>query len=178
MDTPPPHVSVLLTESLAALALKPGQCAVDATLGAGGHSAAIIEKIAPKGTLIGIDADQSALEISKQRLSPIAQKNSVALHLVHSNFGRLVEILRELNAPAPEAILADLGVSSMQFDDMARGFSFREDHPLDMRMDSSQGKTAADILRDADETEIADILFHYGEEHKSRKIARAIVNER
>lgn len=178
MEPQPPHASVLLNESLAALALKPGQCALDATLGAGGHSAAILDYIKPGGTLIGIDTDASALEISRDRLTSLAKNNSVALHLVHSNFSRIAEILRELSAPAPDAILADLGVSSMQFDDASRGFSFRSDEALDMRMDRSQGRTAADILRESDETEIADILFHFGDEHKSRRIARAIVNER
>jgi len=176
--TPPPHVSVLPRETLAALALKPGNCAIDATLGAGGHSAAIIEQIGPGGTLIGVDADVSALDISRARLAPLAEKHSVTLHLIHSNFSRIDEVLRELNAPPPHSILADLGVSSMQFDDPARGFSFRADEPLDMRMDRSQGRTAADILRDYGEEEIADILFEHGDEHKSRRIARAIVNER
>src|ERR1043165_387865 len=124
MDTRPPHASVLLNESLAALALKPGYCVIDATLGAGGHSAGILERITPGGMLIGIDADASAIEISRERLVPLAKKNSITLHLVHSNFSRLTEILHDLHAPAPEAILADLGVSSMQFDDAARGFSF------------------------------------------------------
>lgn len=176
-DTPP-HASVLLKETLAALNPQPGHCAVDATLGAGGHSAALIERIGPGGILIGIDADTSALELSRTRLAPLAEKHSVTLHLVHSNFSRIPEILNELHAPPPNAILADIGVSSMQFDDPGRGFSFRADEPLDMRMDRSQPRTAADILRESSEEEIADILFQYGDEHKSRRIARAIVQQR
>jgi 16S rRNA (cytosine1402-N4)-methyltransferase len=177
LDTPL-HTSVLLKEALAVLNPQPGQCVVDATLGAGGHSAALIERIGPGGILIGIDADASALELSRQRLEPLAEQFAVTLHLVHSNFSRLPDILNELNAPAPNAILADIGVSSMQFDDASRGFSFRADEALDMRMDRSQPVTAASILRDSSEEEIADILFQYGDEHKSRRIARAIVQIR
>ncbi len=176
-DTPR-HVSVLLKEALAVLNPQPGHCVVDATLGAGGHSAALIERIGPGGILIGIDADSSALDLSRKRLEPIAAKNAVTLHLVHSNFSRLPDILNELRASAPNSILADIGVSSMQFDDASRGFSFRADEPLDMRMDRTQPLTAAEILRCYSEEEIADILFHYGDEHKSRRIARAIVNIR
>src|SRR5207244_5898888 len=98
--------------------------------------------------------------------------------LVHSNFTRLKEILAELQAPAPNAILADLGVSSMQLDDPARGFSFRSDEPLDMRLDQSLGRTAADILRESSEEELADIIFYFGEERKARRIARGFVFER
>ncbi|MEI6232760.1 MAG: 16S rRNA (cytosine(1402)-N(4))-methyltransferase RsmH [Planctomycetota bacterium] len=174
----PPHASVLLKEALATLNPQPGQCAVDATLGAGGHSAALIERLGPGGILVGIDADTSAIAIARARLEPLAEKFSVTLHLVHSNFSRLPAILHDLNVPPPNAILADIGVSSMQFDDMSRGFSFRADEPLDMRMDRSQPRTAADILREADAEEIADILFQYGDEHKSRRIARAIVEIR
>ena len=174
----PRHASVLLKETLAALKPQPGHCIVDATLGAGGHSAALIERLGPGGILIGIDADTSALELSRARLEPLAQKHSVALHLVHGNFSQLPEIVKNLNAPPPNGILADIGVSSMQFDDMSRGFSFRADEPLDMRMDRSQPRTAADILRDASEEEIANILFQYGEEHKSRRIAHSIVETR
>ena len=173
-DTPP-HASVLLKEALAVLNPQPGQCVVDATLGAGGHSAALIERIGPGGILIGIDADASALDISRRRLQPLAAQFSVTLHLVHSNFSRLPAILSELNAPPPNAILADIGVSSMQFDDASRGFSFRADEALDMRMDRTQPVTAASILRESSAEEIADILFQYGDEHKSRRIARAIV---
>ncbi len=174
----PPHISVLLNEALEALDPRPGRCVVDCTLGAGGHSAALIERVGPGGRLVGIDADASVLQIARARLVPLAEKNSVTLHLVHSNFSRLPEILKDLNAPPPDAVLADIGVSSFQIDDPARGFSFRSDEALDMRMDRSQPRTAADILRDASEEEIADILFQYGDEHKSRRIARVIVQER
>jgi 16S rRNA (cytosine1402-N4)-methyltransferase len=174
----PHHVSVLLAETLAALDPKPGQCVVDATLGAGGHSAAILERI-PGGWLIGCDADTSALELARERLAPLAAKHSVRLDLIHSNFSNIQRVLNELQAPAPNAILADIGVSSMQFDDPSRGFSFRSDEKLDMRMDRSAGTaTAADILRSSSEEEIADILFHLGEEYKARRIARAIVGIR
>lgn len=182
-DAPSPHASVLLEETLAALKLPhgaraPGQCIVDATLGAGGHSSAIIERLAPGGRLVGIDTDTDALAIARARLEPLAAKFDVRLDLIHGNFSRIKGILAELDAPAPTGVIADIGVSSMQLDSPGRGFSFRSDEPLDMRMDRSQPQTAAGILRSSSEIEIADILFHFGEEHKSRKIARAIVAAR
>ena len=174
-----PHISVLLSETIAATKPRSGICAVDATLGAGGHSSELIPRLAPGGRLIGLDADPSALNIARARLDPIAQLHSVRLELVHANFSDLRTVLENLNAPAPHIILADLGVSSMQFDEPARGFSFRApDEPLDMRMDTTQGETAADLLRTRSEEELADILYHYGEERKSRQIARLIVEQR
>jgi 16S rRNA (cytosine1402-N4)-methyltransferase len=174
----PPHVSVLPRETLAALRPRPGICAVDATLGAGGHASALLPLLSPGGRLIGIDADPAALEIARARLAPLADAQAVRLDLVHSNFAELRSVLTDLNAPAPHVILADLGVSSMQFDSAARGFSFRVDEPLDMRMDTTRGETAADILRSRNEEELADIFYHLGEERHSRKIARWIVELR
>ena len=173
---------MLLAETLRALRLTPGStapvCVVDATLGAGGHSAAMLEFLAPGSRLIGLDADTSALEIARARLDPLAQKASVKIDYIHSNFSRLAEVLSELQAPPPSAILADIGLSSIQLDTPGRGFSFRIDEPLDMRMDRSQSLTAAEILRTRSEAELADIFYHFGEERKSRKIARYIVNRR
>lgn len=170
---------MLLVETLRAFSLPATPCTiVDATLGAGGHSAALIERLAPGSTLIGFDADTDALAIARERLTPLAEKFSVTVRYIHGNFSQLKETLSELQAPPPHAILADIGVSSMQFDAPGRGFSFRTDEPLDMRMDRSQSLTAADILRNSSEEEIADILFHFGEEYKARPIARAIVRDR
>lgn len=173
-----PHRSVLLRECLELLTPEPGHCVLDCTLGAGGHSAAFIERIGPGGHLIGLDADPEALQLAREKLEPIATAANVTIHLIHANFSEMLEQLANLNLPPPNVILADLGVSSMQFDKPERGFSFRFDHPLDMRMDPRLPHTAADILREYREDEIADVLFKYGGEHKSRRIARAIVMQR
>jgi 16S rRNA (cytosine1402-N4)-methyltransferase len=171
-----PHRSVLLKESLDLLNLKPGQCVVDCTLGAGGHSAAILEKISG-GRLIALDVDPEAIAIARARLEPLAAANNVKLEIVKSNFSHIAGVLHELKA-TPDGILADLGVSSMQFDRPERGFSFRFDEPLDMRMDPELTETAADILNKYSEEDIANILYILGEERKSRRIARGIVYAR
>ena len=166
-----------MQESIELLRPQPGQTFVDCTLGAGGHSAALIPKLSG-GRLIGFDVDPEALALTRERLDPLARDANVTLHLIHSNFRRVAAALNDLGVQKVDGILADLGVSSMQFDRPERGFSFRFDHPLDMRMDPTQPETAADILYTRSEEEIADILFHLGEEHKSRRIARAIVRQR
>ncbi|GMV79980.1 MAG: ribosomal RNA small subunit methyltransferase H [Planctomycetota bacterium] len=174
-----PHVSVLPLETLDALRLRPGDLAVDATLGAGGHSAAMLDALAPGGTLLGLDVDPEALELARPRLEPIAAAKDVKLLLVQSNFRELGSVLdAHLAGREPRGILADLGVSSMQLDRPGRGFSFRFDAPLDLRMDPRLPHTAADLLRTLSETEIADVLFHLGEERRSRAIARWIVEAR
>ena len=182
MDTAPeaaqPHRSVLLNESLQHLNLKPGNTAVDCTLGAGGHSAAILERIKPGGRLIALDVDPQALQIARERLEPLAASANVQLELVQNNFSRLGDVLRDRGGLQPHGILADLGVSSMQFDTPERGFSFRFDHPLDMRMDPTLPETAADILNHRTEEELADIFFFLGEERKARPLARAVVASR
>jgi 16S rRNA (cytosine1402-N4)-methyltransferase len=172
------HRSVFLQEVVTVLAPQAGQCVVDCTVGAGGHSAALIERLKPDGRLIGLDVDPGALALARQRLEPLASAASVKLNLVLANFSHISEILKTLEAPPPHGILADLGVSSMQLDRPERGFSFRVNAPLDMRMDPALSRTAADILREAGEEELADILFQLGEEHRSRRIARAIVAQR
>ena len=169
-----PHSSVLLNESMTLLAPSPGQCFADCTLGAGGHSEALIRAIAPNGRLIGLDVDPQALELARVHLTPLAEALRVRLDLIQANFSQLGSILDV----HPHGILADLGVSSMQLNQPNRGFSFRFDQPLDMRMDPTLSITAADILRDYSEEQIADIIYQFGEEHKSRRIARAIVYQR
>ncbi|HYF50602.1 MAG TPA: 16S rRNA (cytosine(1402)-N(4))-methyltransferase RsmH [Planctomycetota bacterium] len=174
----PPHVSVLLNESLEHLQLRPGQTVADCTLGAGGHSAAFIERIKPNGRLIAFDVDPEALSIARARLQPLADAADVSLDFVQDNFRNIRGALAALHVNSADAVFADLGVSSMQFDRPHRGFSFRFDEPLDMRMDPTLPQTAADLLRTRPENEIADIIYQYGEERKSRRIARAIVEQR
>jgi 16S rRNA (cytosine1402-N4)-methyltransferase len=171
------HQSVLLQESIVALELKPGRCVVDCTVGAGGHAAAFIGKIGPGGRLIGLDVDPDALRIARERLEPAAKNAGVELLLVQSNFSRIASVLSE-KALLANAIFADLGVSSMQFDRPERGFSFRFDQPLDRRMDPTLPRTAADLVNELTQEQLADLIFQLGEERGSRRIARAIVEQR
>jgi len=159
------HISVLAAESVAALALRPDGTYVDATFGAGGHSARILAALGPSGRLVAIDADPGA------RTRALADPRFT---LVHANFRDLASVLDGLSLPAVDGILYDLGVSSMQFDEGERGFSFREAAPLDMRLDPTQGESAAEFIARADEVELADAIFRFGEERNSRRIARAI----
>lgn len=174
----PPHASVLPREVRAFLALRPGQTFVDATLGAGGHSLLLLPDLAPGGRLIGLDVDPAAQQIARTRLEPEAKRLGVELLLVPRNFAELPAVLDEVGGGAPHGILADLGVSSMQFDTPERGFSFQHDAPLDMRMDPALPHTGADLLAELDEAEIADLLYLHGGERGSRRIARAIVYDR
>jgi 16S rRNA (cytosine1402-N4)-methyltransferase len=162
----PDHVSVLASESIDALAIRPDGTYVDATYGAGGHSALILERLGPAGRLVALDADPSA----GARALPDPR-----LTLLHRNFGELAAALDALGIAAVDGVLFDLGVSSMQFDEGERGFSFRATAPLDMRLDPSAGESAAEFLATRDEKTIADTIYEYGEERASRRIARAIV---
>ena len=175
---PPGHQSVLLNETIDLLDPRPGQCFVDCTLGPGGHSAALIQRLKPGGRLIGLDVDPQALAAARARLVPLAAANAVQLDILQANFARLDEMLRALNAPRPHGVLLDLGVSAIQLDTPERGFSFRFDQRLDMRMDPAGPLTAADILREYSEERLAGLLFRLGEEHGARRIARAIVQAR
>lgn len=166
------HQSVLLRECIEGLDIKPDGVYVDCTLGGGGHSLRIAEKL-QNGTLIGIDRDEDALRAAGERLRDYAK----VFRPVHANFSQVREVLREAGLKA-DGILFDLGVSSFQLDEPERGFSYMQDAPLDMRMDRSAGGTAADLVNLQDETQIADILWRYGEERYARNIARAIVRER
>ena len=165
------HRPVLLGESLRFLNANGGGLFVDATLGMGGHTEGILDA-SPETSVIGIDQDREALELAKARLTRFGKR----VTFVQANFS---EIRKVVNGESPAGIIADLGVSSMQLDSGSRGFSFRFDAPLDMRMDSdSDGITAAELLATASEKEIADIIYQYGEERASRKIARWIVEKR
>lgn len=162
-----PHTSVLLNECLSAFSGKPIQIFVDGTLGAGGHSEAILSSHPEIVHFIGIDQDQEALEIAKKRLG---EKGT----FIHGNFADLLIYLKNLQIEAVDGILVDLGVSSMQLDRSERGFSFMRDGPLDMRMDQQGDLTAADIVNHWGEKALADLIYRYGEEKQSRRIARAI----
>ncbi|HEY6120405.1 MAG TPA: 16S rRNA (cytosine(1402)-N(4))-methyltransferase RsmH, partial [Pyrinomonadaceae bacterium] len=169
-----PHRPVLLAETLRFLAPERGGLFVDCTVGLGGHSEAILEASLDT-RIIGIDLDEEALDFARHRLAPFG-KRFVG---VHANFRELKRVLGAANENGASGILADLGVSSLQFDTAERGFSFRFDAPLDMRMDRhSGGETAADLLAQLPQEEIARIIFEFGEERNSRRIARAIVEQR
>jgi 16S rRNA (cytosine1402-N4)-methyltransferase len=171
------HTPVLLQEVLQWLQIKPDGIYVDATLGAGGHSAAIAAKLASgpqPGRLISLDQDERALELARENLKP--WKDLVTF--VRSPFSRIAEVAQELGIPKVDGVLADLGVSSMQLDQAGRGFSFREAGPLDMRMNAESELTADEIVNQWSEKEIADLLYREADEHDSRRIAKAIVRAR
>jgi 16S rRNA (cytosine1402-N4)-methyltransferase len=162
------HVPVLLTETLELLAVKPGGLCVDGTVGLGGHAAGVLRASAPDGRLLGLDRDAETLERARVRLAEFGDR-------VRLEQGDYREIPERLGGERPDAILLDLGVSSVQLDEPERGFSFQAEGPLDMRMDRSTGPTADDIVNHMREKDLADLLHRYGEEPASRRIARAIV---
>lgn len=173
------HVPVLLdmTVDLLTPALQhPGAVYVDATLGMGGHAAAVLTS-APQARLVGIDRDPLALDLARERLTRAGLAERITL--VHATYDEIPGVLAELDLPGADAVMMDLGVSSFQIDTAERGFSYAADAPLDMRMDtSSDGPTAADLLRDLPEAEISRILHEYGDERFARRIARRIVEQR
>lgn len=163
---------MLLPETLARLAPRPGETWVDCTLGGGGHAAAIAELLGPGGRLIALDQDETMLERARTRLAPWPAT------IVNANFDQLKDVLDNLNLPAVDGVLADLGFSSMQVDDPDRGFSFMRDGPLDMRMDRSRGRTAADVLNEISLDDLTRALVELGDEPQAETIARALVNAR
>ena len=167
------HVPIMLSEVLEGLAIKPDGIYVDGTLGGAGHSSEIVKRLGDKGKLIGIDQDQDAIEAASKRLEPY--KN---VEIVHSNYLNIKSILSGLGIDSVDGILLDLGVSSYQFDNKDRGFSYREDAKLDMRMDTSQEYTAQDIVNDYSEEDLRRILKVYGEEKFAGRIAENIVKAR
>jgi 16S rRNA (cytosine1402-N4)-methyltransferase len=164
------HVPVLLHEAMEALEPRAGGLYVDATFGAGGYARALLERGA---RVIAIDRDPSAVRAG----AALAASSGGRLRLAEARFGELDSVARRLGAEAVDGVVLDIGVSSMQLDEAARGFSLRFDAPLDMRMEA-EGRSAADILRDEDEATIADIFYLFGEERAARRIARAIVADR
>jgi len=168
-----PHRPVLLKETLKFLVPERGGLFVDCTVGLGGHSEAILES-SERTRVLGLDLDPSALAYARQRLARYGDR----FRAVQANFRELADVLERAGEHDPDGILVDLGVSSLQFDSPERGFSFRFDAPLDMRMDPTRGATAADLLQQLPESEIARIIFEFGEERRSRRIARRIVERR
>jgi len=167
------HLSVLPDEVIRFLLPEDGKTYLDGTLGGGGHSALILEK-APGAFLIGIDRDQAALDAAEARLA----KHGDQIRLLHGDFADVAEHLKALDIPALDGFILDLGVSSHQLDTRERGFSFQQDAPLDMRMDSSSGETAADLVNGRPEAELERIIGEYGEERWAKRIASFIVKER
>jgi 16S rRNA (cytosine1402-N4)-methyltransferase len=161
------HTSVLLAEALELLAVKPGGLYVDGTVGLGGHAAAVLRASSPDGRLLGLDRDGETLALARERLAEFGPRARLEQ-------GDFREIPGRLGEERPDGILLDLGISSAQLDDPERGFSFQKDGPLDMRMDRSRGETAADVVNRTRERDLADLLYAYGEEPASRRIARAI----
>jgi 16S rRNA (cytosine1402-N4)-methyltransferase len=168
------HTPVLLDEVLAGLAIRPGGRYCDATFGRGGHAAAILEAVGPEGRVVAVDRDPEAIRAGRRRFAGESR-----LTLVQGSFGPLEERIRAAGMTGGlDGVLMDLGVSSPQLDEAARGFSFMQDGPLDMRMDNEAGQSAAQWLAKAGEREIADVLHGLGEERYARRIARAIVAAR
>jgi 16S rRNA (cytosine1402-N4)-methyltransferase len=169
------HVPVLLKEAIDFLAVKRGGTYLDATVGLGGHSYEIAKRLGAPGHLIGFDKDPAALEMARKRLSGTGEDARRSITLIHASFAEVGERV----APASlDGILADLGVSSLQLGDPERGFSFQAEGPLDMRMNPMSGETAEQVVNHIDERELADVIYEFGEERRSRRIARAIVRSR
>ncbi len=168
------HVPVLLKEAIDFLAVKRGGTYLDATVGLGGHSYEIAKRLGAPGHLIGFDKDPAALERARERLMTTLDELP-EVTLIHGSFAEVAERI----APASlDGLMADLGVSSLQLGDAARGFSFQAEGPLDMRMNPMSGETAEQVVNHLDERKLADVIYEFGEERRSRRIARAIVRSR
>ena len=168
------HVPVLIEEVLETINPRPGQVIADCTVGLGGHSAALLERIQPGGRLIGIDFDPANLAIARANLETVRGH----FDLFHNNFAALPTVLAEAGIPRVDAVLADLGVSSPHLDDPARGFSFKRPGPLDMRMDPTRGQPASALVNRLSERELADAFLQLGDEDDAPQIARLIVERR
>jgi 16S rRNA (cytosine1402-N4)-methyltransferase len=168
------HKAVMLNEVLAFLRPARGGRFIDATFGAGGHTRALLDRTAPDGEVLALDMDESAIGSGREALASYGPR----LVLVQANFRDVLPVAIEHGFRAVDGVLADIGVSSMMLDDPQRGFSFMREGPLDMRMDRSRGVTAADIVNTASERDLAGILYEFGEERRSRAIARSIVRSR
>ena len=168
------HVSVLLNETIEGLNIKPDGIYVDGTLGGGGHAYEVLKRLSPKGRLIGIDQDGEALRAADQRLKEFGEQ----VTLVRDNYCEIDRVLESLGIEKVDGILLDIGVSSYQLDNLERGFSYKSDAPLDMRMDTRQSLTAADVVNTYSENELFTIIKDYGEERFARNIAKKIVHAR
>jgi 16S rRNA (cytosine1402-N4)-methyltransferase len=170
------HVPVLLKEAIDFLAIRRGGTYIDATVGLGGHSYEIAKRLGAQGRLIAVDKDQAALERAVASLqSPVASEDWPTIELRHGSFADLANDQRPSTI---DGLLGDLGVSSLQLEDAARGFSFQAEGPLDMRMNTQSGETAEQVVNQADEVTLANLIYEFGEERRSRRIARAIVRSR
>jgi 16S rRNA (cytosine1402-N4)-methyltransferase len=174
----PQHVPVLLEEALEYLNVRPGGVIVDATLGLAGHSVAIARRLGGKGRLICFDRDQEAMQAAKARLDEVRSELGDEMPEVKFEPRAFSEASGVIEPGSLDGLLADFGVSSLQLDEAHRGFSFRTDGPLDMRMDTRSGETAEQVVNQEDENELADLIYEFGEERRSRRIARAIVRAR
>jgi 16S rRNA (cytosine1402-N4)-methyltransferase len=174
----PQHVPVLLEESLNFLNVCAGGVVVDATLGFGGHSLAIARRLGAKGRLIAFDRDEQAMARARARLDSLAEEMGAEMPTVEYVARPFSEITSVVKPGELDGLLADFGVSSMQLDEAHRGFSFRADGPLDMRMDPRSELTAEQVVNQADEEDLANLIYEFGEERRSRRIARAIVRAR
>jgi 16S rRNA (cytosine1402-N4)-methyltransferase len=170
------HVPVLLKEAIDFLNIRRGGTYIDATVGLGGHSYEIAKRLGAQGRLIAVDKDQAALERAVASLqSPVTSEDWPTIELRHGSFA---DLANEQRPTTIDGLLADLGVSSLQLEDAARGFSFQAEGPLDMRMNTQSGETAEQVVNQADEVTLANLIYEFGEERRSRRIARAIVRSR
>jgi len=176
--TKPQHVPVLLDEVLEYLNVRPGGVYADATLGLAGHSSEIARRLGPQGKLIAFDRDPEAMELAKARLEELRSELGEAMPEIRLVPKAFSEAASEIEPGSLDGLLADFGVSSLQLDEAHRGFSFRTEGPLDMRMDTRTGETAEQVVNQEDENELADLIYEFGEERRSRRIARAIVRAR
>ncbi len=174
----PRHVPVLLEEVLEYLNVRPGGVICDATLGLAGHSSEIAKRLGGKGRLIGFDRDPEAMEMAKVRLEEVKAEMGDEMPEVVFEPRAFSEASSVIEPGSLDGLLADFGVSSLQLDEAHRGFSFRSDGPLDMRQDTRTGETAEQVVNQEDENELADLIYEFGEERRSRRIARAIVRAR
>ena len=172
--SPPIHNPVLLAEAVQLLAPIDGGIYVDGTLGLGGHTEKILQSCSPSGRVIGFEWDANALELAMKRLTPFGQRFSAQ----HRNYSEIMAGLTEMGIQGIDGLLLDLGVSSLQFDNKTRGFSFQEDGPLDMRMDRRRHLTAEEIINTFRKDDLADVFYYFGEERQARRIAAHIVEER
>ena len=168
------HQPVLFAPTMASLNLQPGGLYVDGTLGGGGHSLGILQATEPDGCVIGLDRDDEALAAAAERLKPFGER----FRPIKSNFADMAQVLAAEGISQVDGVLLDIGVSSYQLDEPARGFSYMQDGPLDMRMDRRSGRTAAELLAEINEEDLADIIYRYGEEKFSRRIARRLAEAR
>jgi len=172
------HVPVLLEEAIHFLNVRRGGIYIDATLGLGGHSLEIAKRLGPQGRLIGFDKDPAALELARKRLDMLAAElgdGMPKIDLIHASYA---EVGSQTAPVGVDGLLADLGISSLQLADSARGFSFQAEGPLDMRMDTRSERTADQVVNHLDERSLGDVIYEFGEERRSRRIARAIVRAR